>query len=682
MASWTLEQQAADGKYIIPRKPTLEECTALNLDFDTEMRNHKRTVERLYKRNTADKRSQQRAQVKRDAIIAYTSVDDWVTRAVKPHQTKSRLLNPDKLPGYPDAPPLDHCASTEVHASIQEHHAELYREFRRERLKFQGKDAYVQQLARAAELKAPETFVTPTPFIAPEEFVQLKPTPFIAPIPFIAPEVCAMNEVEELRMAEFLVDTDEESPKRKRESEDDEPAKRQRVYKPLTPHQKAIKKQRSAERADIVDENRRKWQKDNYHKRAEKNKAYLKEWRQSEKGKQIAAHHHSKSASSVVQLSSSAAARGYEQSLHPDQVAVLCALPCIYCGVTDNINIDRVINTENYTLDNCVPCCTICNHMKSDYSIDKFITHRDRITNFKTTGLILHADNDGTFPRYYSSYKKSADKRGIEWSLGEDEFYILTKAGAPCFYCGDSNNCMGVDRKENNAGYSATNVVSCCALCNKLKWNLSVDAFLDKCRRGVDWINLHPIDFARSEILKKMPSFEQMATTITVHATQDARKVRKPPPEISPETPVYFLKSWKIKKFHLYLDCGGGRIAKDGAVKWQTFATQTIPRRLVPEHITLCLSCVNAVSQVHASAPAVTFESDAAALEWLQTASSAFHKSGVAAVEQPSRDAEQPSRDAERMRKKRAAETDEQCNARRARDLLSKRAKKAAETTI
>lgn len=656
-----LEQQAADGKYIIPRKPTLEECTALNLDFDTEMRNHKRTVERLYKRNTADKRSQQRAQVKRNSIIVYTSVDDWILRAVKPHQAKSRLAQPDKLPGYPDAPPLEHCGSEKVHTAIQERHAELYREFRRERLKFQGKDAYLKQLAHAAELKAAETFIAPTPFIAPEEFV--------SHTPFIAPEVCAMNEVEELMMAEFLVDTDEESPKRKRDSEDNEPAKRQRVYKQLTPHQKAVKKQRRAERADIIDENRRKWQKENYHKRAEKNKAYLKEWRKSERGKEIADHHHALAASSVALLSSSAAARGYEQSLHPDQVAVLCALPCIYCGVTDNINIDRVINTDNYTLGNCVPCCTICNHMKSDYSIDKFIDHRNRITNFKLSGIIVPADNDGTFPRDYSAYKKSATERGIEWSLGEDEFDRLTKSGASCFYCGDCNNCMGVDRKDNDVGYSATNVVACCKTCNYFKWNLSVDAFLDKCRRGVEWVTLHPIDVARADILKKMPSAEQMATTLVVHATQDARKVRKPPPEISPETPVYFLKSSTIKKFHLYLDCGGGRAVKDGAVKWQTFTTQTIPRRLVPDGITVCLSCANAVGQVHAPAPAVTFDSDAAALEWLQTASSEFHRGASdetvahTAVEHKTADqkaAERLHKASIRMEKKRATESDEQ----------------------
>ena len=654
-----LEHQDADGKYIIPRKPTLEECTALNLDFDTELRNHKRTVERLYKRNNADKRSQQRAQAKREVpLVVYTSVDDWILRAVKPHQTKSCMLHPEKLPGYPDAPPLENCGSQEVHDAIQARHAELYREFRRERLKFQGKDAYVRQLAHAAELKAA---VAPTPFIAPEVFVPPKPTPFVAP------EVCAMNEVEELMMAEFLVD--EESPKRKRDSEDEVATKRQRVYKPRTPHQKAVKKQKNAERADIIDEKRRKWQKENYHKRAEKNKAYLKEWRQSERGKEIAAHHHALAASSVVQLSSSAAARGYEQSLHPDQVTVLCALPCIYCGVTDNINIDRVINTEDYTLENCVPCCTVCNHMKSDYPIDKFIDHRNRITNFKTTGIIVPADDDGSIQRDYSSYKHSATDRGIEWSLGEDEFEELTKHGASCVYCGDSDNFMGVDRKDNDVGYSITNVVACCKLCNYFKWNLSVDAFFDKCRWGVEWVTLHPIDVARADILKKMPSAEQMATTITVHATQDARKVRKPPPDISPETPVYFIKSWKIKKFHLYLDCGGGRAAKDGAVKWQTFATQTIPRRLVPDHITVCLSCANAVSQVHAPAPAVTFDSDAAALEWLQTASSAFHcglsedTDAHTAVEHKT--AEQKAADrlrkaAIRMEKKRATESDEQ----------------------
>ena len=59
--TWMLEDQRTDGAYIIPRKPTTAECTGL--DFEAELRAHKRVVERLYKRNTADVRAQKRAQV-------------------------------------------------------------------------------------------------------------------------------------------------------------------------------------------------------------------------------------------------------------------------------------------------------------------------------------------------------------------------------------------------------------------------------------------------------------------------------------------------------------------------------------------------------------------------------------------------------------------------------------------
>lgn len=34
--------------------------------------------------------------------------------------------------------------------------------------------------------------------------------------------------------------------------------------------------------------------------------------------------------------------------------------------------IDRLDNTKGYTLDNCVPCCKICNRAKSNLSIEEF----------------------------------------------------------------------------------------------------------------------------------------------------------------------------------------------------------------------------------------------------------------------------------------------------------------------
>lgn len=64
--------------------------------------------------------------------------------------------------------------------------------------------------------------------------------------------------------------------------------------------------------------------------------------------------------------------------------------PCHYCGSTTNVlngyknrvranGIDRLDSFKDYTIDNCVSCCTICNRMKLDLSEGQFIEHIKRI---------------------------------------------------------------------------------------------------------------------------------------------------------------------------------------------------------------------------------------------------------------------------------------------------------------
>jgi hypothetical protein len=428
---------------------------------------------------------------------------------------------------------------------------------------------------------------------------------------------------------------------------------------------------------------RKNYQIQKYPERAAQQKEYSKTWRASERGKAITAKHHEKAGLGIVQLTHSALVRGYTVDLLAAQVDALVRMLCAYCGVPNCGGIDRVVNTDNYTLENSVPACTICNHMKSDDLLDDFLAHRARIAQFQETHIVVPASPDGTSVRYFSSYVKSASIRGVEWSLSSSDFLSLTRAGASCFYCGDSVNFMGIDRKNNDVGYMLENLVSCCKKCNYLKWNLSVQEFVDKCRQGVLWMALHPLSQTRSQILQKMPSVEQMAATVAVQPTQDKRKTRKLPPVIAPEDPVYFLVDWKIKRFHLYLDCGGGRVEKNG-VRWQDFATHTIPLRLVPvpvgddkKKIELCGSCANARPETHTPTPAVTFETDAAALEWLNKASSDFSR-GRVTVEAAAADVPADiSKDALRKRNARAAETDEQREQRQLRDANAKRIKRA-----
>ncbi|NBK96464.1 MAG: hypothetical protein EOM50_00325 [Erysipelotrichia bacterium] len=64
--------------------------------------------------------------------------------------------------------------------------------------------------------------------------------------------------------------------------------------------------------------------------------------------------------------------------------------PCTYCGdsykKTENITysgIDRIDSKEGYNINNCVPCCKICNMMKNNLSVDMFLSKIKQIHNRK-----------------------------------------------------------------------------------------------------------------------------------------------------------------------------------------------------------------------------------------------------------------------------------------------------------
>lgn len=109
----------------------------------------------------------------------------------------------------------------------------------------------------------------------------------------------------------------------------------------------------------------------------------------------------------------------------------------------------------------------------------------------------------------YRIYRNSALIRGIEWSLSEDEAYVLFNEN--CHYCGTDPGprCFGgtnktpyidflngIDRIDSNKGYIAGNVVPACKVCNLMKGTLSIKEFLRACRavtayaEGMDATNL------------------------------------------------------------------------------------------------------------------------------------------------------------------------------------------------
>jgi hypothetical protein len=99
-----------------------------------------------------------------------------------------------------------------------------------------------------------------------------------------------------------------------------------------------------------------------------------------------------------------------------------------------------------------------------------------------------------------STYRKSAEKRQLEWALSDDQFDLLTSGF--CHYCGvepkqictASRNSKqtsqviynGIDRVDNTRGYEPGNVVSCCKICNRAKDVMSKEEFLSWAKRVVN----------------------------------------------------------------------------------------------------------------------------------------------------------------------------------------------------
>ena len=99
----------------------------------------------------------------------------------------------------------------------------------------------------------------------------------------------------------------------------------------------------------------------------------------------------------------------------------------------------------------------------------------DRYTQkIKGYDLPQHTLDYKSKPRY-SSYKERAKKRfPNEPCITQAEFNTLSSSD--CFYCG-KNGPNGIDRIDNNLGYSISNCVPACKHCNYVKGDLSLDDF-------------------------------------------------------------------------------------------------------------------------------------------------------------------------------------------------------------
>lgn len=77
-----------------------------------------------------------------------------------------------------------------------------------------------------------------------------------------------------------------------------------------------------------------------------------------------------------------AEARGIEFQLSREEFWELANDVCCYCGSSDNVGVDRADNNIGYVIENCVPCCGMCNKMENKYSQDTFVEHCKRVAEY------------------------------------------------------------------------------------------------------------------------------------------------------------------------------------------------------------------------------------------------------------------------------------------------------------
>jgi hypothetical protein len=102
----------------------------------------------------------------------------------------------------------------------------------------------------------------------------------------------------------------------------------------------------------------------------------------------------------------------------------------------------------------------------------------------------LKQSKDAAFKRCFCDYQQNAKSRNYDFNLTQEEFKSITLQN--CYYCNkvpsqirynktksQSYIYNGIDRKNNNKGYTLDNCIPCCGTCNQMKNNSEYYEFLN-----------------------------------------------------------------------------------------------------------------------------------------------------------------------------------------------------------
>jgi hypothetical protein len=109
-------------------------------------------------------------------------------------------------------------------------------------------------------------------------------------------------------------------------------------------------------------------------------------------------------ASSFTEYMKRANTKNLEFSITPEKYEEITHSPCYLCGKeASDIHLngmDRLDNKVGYIEENVLPCCSECNYMKNEFTIEEFIEHTVQIYEFITSKQELYFSENIDIPEY------------------------------------------------------------------------------------------------------------------------------------------------------------------------------------------------------------------------------------------------------------------------------------------
>lgn len=133
--------------------------------------------------------------------------------------------------------------------------------------------------------------------------------------------------------------------------------------------------------------------------------------------------------------------------------------------------------------------------MTKEYFRRYRLLHKDKILESKRVWREKNRDKLAAYSKIYKktsrgryiNYQSHAKDKGRSFEITFEDFKKIISL--PCHYCGFNKAENGIDRKDNNKGYEANNVLPCCFPCNQFKRAQDYGFFIEMCKKIGTYIN-------------------------------------------------------------------------------------------------------------------------------------------------------------------------------------------------